>query len=64
MLGVIIDYISDGDYYKIKTEDGIYLAYQKKSKDIFCLGDTVYFNKKFIFIDNKIIKTAVNVEKY
>ena len=43
MLGVIIDYISDGDYYKIKTEDGIYLAYQKKSKDIFPIKGRIYF---------------------
>ena len=64
MLGIVIDYIPKGNYYKIKAEDGIYIAFQVKSKDTFYLGDTVIFKKQFLSLHNKIIKTAINVEKY
>ena len=64
MYGIIIDYNDKGNYYKIKTEEGIYLAYQKRSNDFFNIGDTVYFQKDFIALDNKIIRMASNVIKY
>ena len=64
MYGIIIDYNDKGCYYKVKTEEGIYLAYQKMSNDIFNIGDTVYFQKDFIPLGNKIVKMASNVRKY
>ena len=63
MYGIIIDYIAKGNYYKVKCEDGIFLAYQKRSNYIFSIGDTVKFEKENLIIKNKIIKTAINLVK-
>ena len=64
MYGIIIDYIAYGDYYKIKAQDGIYLAFQKKTNSYFNIGDTVEFQKEMVRINNKILKTAINLQKY
>ncbi len=64
MYGIIIDYIAKGDYYKVKCDDGIYLAFQKRSKSSFSLGDTVIFEKAIIPLHHKMIKTAINLIKY
>ncbi len=63
MYGIIIDYIAYGDYYKIKAEDGIYLAFQKKTTSYFNIGDTVKFQKEMLRLNNKILRTATSVKK-